>query len=439
MNGGSQQVTGIDTSHNSSTAGLMKRADIVLLSTAEWDNPFWTNKQHVACEFAARGHRTFYIESLGLRRPSVSTRDLRRMVRRVARATRGPRQVRQNLWVWSPLVLPFQSSRPVRILNRLLLRTALSLHLRIRGIRRDLLWTYNPMTTRFLDVSQWNQVVYHCVDDIAAQPGMPAAAIETADMELTAASDIVFTTAPRLAELRTPWNPHTYFLPNVVDYEHFSQAREEELRVPADLLAIPGPRLGFVGAVSGYKLDFQLLRSLAERRPDWSFVLIGQVGAGDPWTDPTLLEGLSNLHLLGPRPYQELPTYLKGFDVALLPNQLNEYTASMFPMKFFEYLAAGLPVVSVDLPALRDFREAATVCVGVDGFEKGLEKTLSGMGPDPKTGDTLAQQHTYAARTERMMRMLRDRTGDSSERDINDVNGEQRHPATTRSQPPVPV
>ncbi|MGI9628484.1 MAG: glycosyltransferase [Longimicrobiales bacterium] len=383
-----------------------KRADIVLLSTAEWDNPFWTNKQHVACELAKRGHRVFYIESLGLRRPSVNGRDLRRILRRLRRSMRAPRHVRENVWVWSPLVLPFQGSKVARAVNRLLLRVSLSFHLRSKGIDKEILWTYNPMTTRFLDVGQWDKVVYHCVDDIAAQPGMPAEAIREADDDLTAASDVVFTTAPRLAEVRRSINARTFFLPNVVDYEHFSQAQDDATSIPADLAAIPEPRLGYVGAVSGYKLNFRLLKELAERRPDWSIVLIGQVGAGDPGTDPSLLQGLPNLHLLGPRPYGELPSYMKGFDAALLPSQLNDYTASMFPMKFFEYLAAGRPVVSVDLPAIRDFREVVSISNDAAGFEASVEGILIGKGPGCEAGQMIARTHTYEVRTEKMMKLL---------------------------------
>ena len=244
--------------------------DVVLCSTAEWDNPFWTNKQHVASVLAQRGHRVFYIESLGLRRPSASARDLKRILRRVAKAARGPRRVAPGLWVWSPLVLPFQGSRFARAANRLLLHVGLSVQTRVRGLRNELLWTYNPMTTRLLDVGQWRRVVYHCVDDIAEQPGMPAEAIREADSELCRVADVVFTTAPRLAEERQGLNPAIHFLPNVADHSHFGRALDPSTKVPPDLSAIPGPRLGFVGAISGYKVDFDLVRELALARPGWS-------------------------------------------------------------------------------------------------------------------------------------------------------------------------
>ena len=108
----------------------VRRKDIVLLSTADWDNPFWTNKQHVASELARRGHRVFYIESLGLRRPSASAADVSRILRRLRRAVAMPRAVRENLWVWSPVVLPFQRYGVVRAFNRFLLKSMLAFHLK---------------------------------------------------------------------------------------------------------------------------------------------------------------------------------------------------------------------------------------------------------------------------------------------------------------------
>lgn len=382
------------------------RQDVVLLSTADWDNPFWTNKQHVALQLARRGHRVFYIESLGLRRPSVSAADTKRILRRLKRAVEAPRLVRDNLWVWSPVVLPLQSYAVVRQFNRVWLTTTLGLQLRRLGFRREILWTYNPLTTRLLSLDGYRPVVYHCVDEIKAQPGMPADTLEEAERELVKKASIVFTTAPKLAETRKAWNPNTHFFGNVADFDHFAKARDAATTVPDDLAKIPSPRAGFIGAISGYKVDFKLVRYLAEQRPDLSVVLIGKVGEGDPWTDPKLLEGLPNLHLLGPRDYTELPRYLKGFDVALLPNTMTEYTESMFPMKFFEYLAAGKPVVSVDLPALRQYAAVFHPARTPQEFVGAVVDALAGRTAPLEQRLALAREHTYEARTAKMMKLV---------------------------------
>ncbi len=385
---------------------MSTRADIVLLSTADWDNPFWTNKQHVAVELERRGHRVLYVDSLGLRRPSVSAHDLRRIVRRLLRGLRPPRRVRPQLWVWSPIVVPLQRYALVRRLNRLLLAAGLHLWCRWLGIRCELAWTYNPMTTRLFPTAAFDTVVYHCVDEIEAQPGMPALEIGAAEAELLRSADFCFVTAEHLLETRRPLNANTHYFPNVADFDHFAKALDPATRVPDDLASLPGPRIGFVGAISGYKLDLPLVRALAEAHPEWSIVLIGKVGEGDPWTNVDALRGLPNVHLLGPRSYADLPAYLKGFDTAILPSALNDYTRGMFPMKFFEYLAAGCPVVSTALPALRAYRHVAHFADSHGQFIAAVERSLTGASAPLAARLDVAREHTYARRTARMMDLL---------------------------------
>lgn len=382
--------------------------DVVLLSTADWDNPFWTNKQHVAVELGRRGHRVLYIDSLGLRRPSASSQDLKRILRRLKKAMRSPVEVTSGVWVWSPVVVPLQRFAIVRALNRLLLDVGLRFWRWRLALKPDVFWTYNPMTTRLISTGQFRSLVYHCVDDVKAQPGMPVEQIAQAENELLAAADICFVTAEHMLASRKAINHNTHYLPNVADFVHFSRARDAGLPLPADLAEIRHPIVGFVGAISGYKVDFPLVRKMAEQHPEWSIVMIGKVGEGDPWTDISLLESVPNIHLVGPRSYDSLPACLKAFDVAMLPCVLNEYTRSMFPMKFFEYLAAGRPVVSTNLDALRQYRSVAYLADGHDDFIRGVERALGGEVPPLGDRLSIAQEQTYERRTARMLAMIND-------------------------------
>ena len=361
--------------------------DILLISTADWDNPFWTNKQHVAVELARQGRRVLYVESAGLL---------------------APRQVRPGLWVWSPPTLPWQGSGAVRRVNRLALRLGLAWAMHRIGLAAKTLWTYSPMTTALYDLTRFEQVVYHAVDDIAAQPGMPADVIERAEAALVRRADVVFATSPDLqARHAASGARRCVFLPNVADWDHFSTAMDPATQIPHDLAVIPEPRVGFVGAISGYKLDFALLRAVAQARPDYSFVLIGRVGEGEPRTDATLLRGVANLHLLGPRPYGALPAYLAGVQAAILPSATNRYTRAMFPMKFFEYLAAGLAVVTTPLPALEPFTHLAiTAPPEPQAFGAAIGIALSGGGPSLDVRLEAARAHTYASRTREMLAAL---------------------------------
>ena len=391
-------------------------ADITLLATADWDHPLWTNKQHVACSLVDLGHRVLYVDSLGLRPPRPGPRgprsvqagsDRGRIWRRLRHGLRPPRQVRPGLWVWSPLVLPGARSGVALRCNQLILGLGLALWRRWLGLAADWLWTYNPMTLAVLNPRRWHRLVYHCVDAIQAQPGMPADAIEVWEQRLCRKSDVVFVTSPGLQQRLAPFNPQTHFLPNVADGVHFARSMDPALALPAELEAIPAPRLGFVGAISAYKLDFTLLVQLARDHPSWSLVLIGPVGEGDPDTDVTALLQLSNVHLLGAKPYRVLPAYLKGFDLGLLPLRVNAYTQAMFPMKFFEYLAAGLPVVATRIMALQDYEQAALLCPPQPAaFAAAIEKTLAGRGPLLSDRLALAACHTYESRTRHMLELL---------------------------------
>jgi len=140
-------------------------ADITLLSTADWDQLLWTNKQHVASELADLGHRVLYIESLGLRAPRRQSKDLGRILRRLVKGLRPPRQVKPNLWVWSPLVLPGARGPLITQLNRSILLGGLALARRWLGLRAELLWTYNPKTLAYGLPGPYGILVYHCVDD----------------------------------------------------------------------------------------------------------------------------------------------------------------------------------------------------------------------------------------------------------------------------------
>jgi glycosyltransferase involved in cell wall biosynthesis len=381
-------------------------ADILLVSTADWDNPYWTNKQHVAVELGRRGHRVLYIESQGLRRPTATARDLRRIWHRLKKALRRPRRVRENVWVSSPILIPLQRSRIVRKLNRHILALQVRLWLWIIGSRPKIFWTYSPLTTDLYATSGYDAIVYHAVDDIKEQPGMPREAIAAAETELAVRADVIFATAPHIHETLKKLNPECHYFPNVADFAHFNTALLETTGIPDDIARIQNPIIGFIGAVSGYKMDFRLLRIVADARPDWSIVLIGEVGEGDPWTDISTLSGAANIHLMGGRPYASLPAYLKAFDVAILPSNLNEYTRSMFPMKFFEYLAAGRPVVATPLPAIADYSEVAALCEGAEAFELAIAAALTNEAAPLDRRLAAAKEQTYEIRTEKMMRVV---------------------------------
>lgn len=379
--------------------------NIIILSTADWDNPFWTNKQHVALDLAKKGYNIFYIDSLGLRKPGLNKKDFKRIFNRLVKGIRPPKKVHHNIKVWSPVLIPFNDNSIIRKINNILFNSLLKLWSNDKKSNTTL-WTYNPLTTQFLDLTDFSYVVYHCVDEIKAQPGMPIDILEQKEEELTRNADIVFVTSPTLLESRRVWSNNVHYFSNVADYDHFSKALEQSTIIPEDLREIEGPILGFIGAISSYKINFLLLEKIAKSHPEWNIVLIGDVGEGDPNTNVDILRKLRNIHFLGAKDYSSLPSYLKGFDVALLPNNINSYTDNMFPMKFFEYLAAGRNVVSVNLPSIKEFSEYFKLTHNDNDFIQAIESILQGDSVELDKIQLLAKQFTYDTRTRKMINLI---------------------------------
>jgi glycosyltransferase involved in cell wall biosynthesis len=174
----------------------------------------------------------------------------------------------------------------------------------------------------------------------------------------------------------------------------------------AAIAVLPEPRIVFTGAIAAAKVDLQLLAELAERQPDWSIVLVGPVGLGDPETDVSSLSQLKNVHLLGPRRYEELPSVLRGAQAAIIPYRRNQLTASVFPMKVYEYLAAGLPVVAT---ALESLQGVAGISFGADAGEvaERLRTALVEDGPHAQASRArLADGHSWNSRLAEIAQLI---------------------------------
>jgi glycosyltransferase involved in cell wall biosynthesis len=332
--------------------------DIVCLGTADWRTELPINQHQLMGRLAAR-NRVLFVESLGLRRPQLASRDLKRIWRRLRRGLRGA-QPADDLHVLSPLVLPFHGSGAVRSLNRRLLRFQVGRAARRLGMRAPILWAYAPQAEELVGRLGPSVTIYHCVDDVAAQKGVDAESFRAAEQRFAAAADLVIASAPALAERMRTLNPRVLYAPNVADTPAFARALEPG-PVDAAIEALPRPRLVFHGAIVATKLDLGLLAELARLRPAWSIVLVGPEGAGDPGGDLSALREAANVHLVGARPATDLPTVLRGADAGLIPYAINDLTRSVFPMKVYEYLAAGLPVLSTPLPALEGVEEIDVV------------------------------------------------------------------------------
>lgn len=210
------------------------------------------------------------------------------------------------------------------------------------NIKKYMLWYYSPMALKYSDHLRPSIIIYDCMDELSAFKFAPPE-IKELESVLLSKADIVFTGGQSLYEAKKHLHHNIYAFPSSIDKTHFGKARicKEE---PDDQIQIPHPRFGFYGVIDE-RFDIDLIRDLANAKPDWHYVLIGPIVKIDPDTLPKK----DNIHYLGPKSYEELPTYLAGWDIATLPFALNESTKYISPTKTPEYLAGGKPVISTSI------------------------------------------------------------------------------------------
>ncbi|RYF77470.1 MAG: glycosyltransferase family 1 protein [Cytophagaceae bacterium] len=238
-------------------------------------------------------------------------------------------------------------------------------------------WYYTPMALLFSDHLTPTRTVYDCMDELSAFLGAPRELLDQ-ETKLIGLADQVFTGGYSLYEAKRTRHAHAHAFPSSIDFAHFSKARSRQAD-PADQAQIPQPRIGFSGVIDE-RFDVDLLRDLAQSRPDWQFVIIGPIVKINPATLPHT----PNVHYLGMKLYKDLPSYFSGWDVAMLPFALNESTKFISPTKTPEYLAAGLPTVSTPIrDVVRTYGEKGFTQIASTAaeFEAAIEKALKQEHP----------------------------------------------------------
>ncbi|OYT84562.1 MAG: glycosyl transferase family 1 [Pseudomonas sp. PGPPP4] len=380
----------------------------ILFATADWDEPYWTNKQHCASSLADLGVKVLYIESVGLRSPQgKSLRDWQRLKQRLFSGLRslflGAIERKPGIYVISPLVVPAgYRFLLTRTINKFLLLKTIKQASKKLGLNNSIIWTYHPFMLDVPKEISHRGILYHCVDDVASVPGVDNASYKSEEKKLLATADIVFTTAPALADYCEIYNKETHYLPNVVDADHFGGIASQH-STPKDISAIPEPRIIYHGVLSDFKINFELLLSAIKLRPQWNWIFIGEEREGQKSKYITEMRNYKNTHLLGYRKYEDIPKYLAASQVGILPSLINDYTYSMFPMKYFEYIASGIPVASTPLNALQNSQVEVAFGNNAEEFCQAIEKQLQRGKLDNAETTRIIGHNTWRARTKKML------------------------------------
>ena len=272
-------------------------------------------------------------------------------------------------------------------------------------------WYYTPMMLPFSRHLDTSALVYDCMDELSKFRFAPEGLLEL-EQELIDKADLVFTGGSSLFEAKKDRHDSVHLFPSSVDRAHFGKARSA-IEDPADQAGISQPRLGFFGVLDE-RFDVELLDRVAEMRPDWSFVMVGPVVK----IAPEDLPHRPNIHYLGPKTYTQLPAYLAGWDVALMPFAMNESTQFISPTKTPEYLAGGKPVVSTPVKdVVRHYGQLEGVQIAGDAIsfvaacETALELAIDPRGTWLAEADLLLSATSWQTTQARMAGLLADVLG----------------------------
>lgn len=299
----------------------LKIRDFVCFSHLRWNFVF-QRPQHLLTRFA-KCFRVFFIEEPNFKSPSD-----------YLDVTETP----ENVTVVVPHLMDENDRGDVNSRLTVLIEKFFS----EEEISDYLFWYYTPMALKFSAEFSPSFIVYDCMDELSSfKSASPE--LKTMEQTLLAKADVVFCGGQSLYEVKKKFHPRTFLFPSSIDREHFAQARTVSFD-PPDQDSIPHPRIGFFGVLDE-RLDIELLAQVARLRPLWNFVMIGPVVK----IDRSTLPNFHNIHYLGSKSYQELPSYLAGWDIAMIPFAHNESTRFISPTKTPEYLAAGKPVISTPI------------------------------------------------------------------------------------------
>jgi GT2 family glycosyltransferase/glycosyltransferase involved in cell wall biosynthesis len=328
----------------------------------------------------ARDQPVLMVNSIGLRvpMPGKTTNPGRRVLRKalsVARLMRRPVPGLPNFNVLTPLSVPLSSKPAWRAANAALVRAQIRLACRRLGLHRPTVMVTLPTAWDVVKRLDHGALVYNRSDKHSAFSEADGEAVWALETELLRRADIVeYVSGQLMEEERSLTGDRARFLDHGVDLERF-RARPEADQ-PADLRAIPRPRVGYFGGLNGYQIDFALLERVARELPDVQLVLVGH--ADRPLGE---LADLPNVHHLGRRTHHEIPGYGSGFDVAIMPWLDNEWIRYANPIKLKEYLALGLPIVTTPLAEAEPYRDLLTIAADGDAFLAGIRAVLVGDGP----------------------------------------------------------
>lgn len=325
---------------------MLKGINIICFAN-DWESD--PTSKHQVMKILSRYNKILWINSIAMRNPSVSKSDLGRIWLKVKGCFKGIVKVNENLYHFTPLVLPFPSLKLARVVNKWLLKIFICFYQKKLKMKDVQLWTFLPNMVDLVGSLGEKKIIYYCVDEWSKFSFINSKSMRAMEISLLKKADVVLTSAEYLYHDKLKFNPNTHLVTHGVDYEYFSKVLYSEIPIADDIGKIKRPIIGFFGLIHEW-IDIDLIVKIAATHPDWSIVLIGKA-----CVSLERFTGYDNIHLFGQKSYDRLVNYCKVFDLGLIPFLVNQMTLNVNPIKLREYLAAGIPVVSTPLPEVKRY------------------------------------------------------------------------------------
>jgi len=379
---------------------MLRGKSIICFGGEDWWYHHPHSKNHLMRSFARAGNKVIFVNSISMGlAPLKSGEVLPRIKRKLKSYAKLARTTEEGITVVSPAVVPFFASRAAAAANRSLLTVQIASLAKRRGMTNPILWIAIPTAVEVVNRLGEQLVIYHVSDkyeantmDHATDPSF----IRILHERALDAADLVFYSSRKLFAEADQGCQKSHLLEQAVDFDYWSRLSRGEVAVAAEMNRIPHPRLGYFGAIEPWLIDQQLIQQAARERPDWNWIFIGNKSRG------LEIESLPNVHFLPPVSYQQLPHYAAGFDVCVLPWNIEvPFTSYGSAIKVREYLASGLPVVISPLPEYESMSAVLRIGWNRDQFLKLVDEALREEGGlQIKARQDAVRDGTWEARAE---------------------------------------
>jgi len=385
------------------------RHNFIIFSSIDWTT-HWQLHHQLATSLVSAGNKVLFVENTGVR--SANLNDIGRLSERMSnwrKGIHGFASISDNLTSYSPVLLPFPYSKLSLSFNKRIFNLSISRWIKSNDFYSPIAISFlpTPLIQSAIKAINPKLTIYYCANNMA-ESSISASRVRSYEDYFFGSVDIVFTAAYVIQEYAKRFSEKVFYFPPGIDFDKFEIALESNKDIPNDLSNITSPIIGYIGAL-GKVLDQDLLCDLARQCSNFTIVLIGP-----EYTNIDKLKAEPNIIFLGAKPHEQLPYYIKEFDVGIVPYLCNNFTEGVYPSKLNEYLAMGVPAVSTNLREVRESKEVyGEVAIIANNTEEFIEAVKSSVVENNNTSSVdqrvkIAKENSWESRFKGISEIIRE-------------------------------